>query len=106
MRTFARVFATAALAVTAGVIPMTGTAMAAAPAHSPVVAHQFHDVDRCADLGRRHVRLHTWDRHRARWDRDCRHHWERRLVHRSHWYAAHGRYRNHAGHAWDCGHRF
>ncbi|TFE58598.1 hypothetical protein E3E14_00255 [Streptomyces sp. ICN441] len=106
MRKLARVFATAALAVTAGVIPMTGTAMAAAPAHSAVGAYQFHGVDRCADLGRRYVALHTWDRHRARWDRDCRHRWERRLVHRSHWYDAYGKYRSHAGYAGDCGHRY
>ncbi|MFJ2473053.1 hypothetical protein ACIOWI_08685 [Streptomyces sp. NPDC087659] len=104
VRTFARVFATAALAATAAAIPLSGTAMAA-PAHSPVAAHQFRDVDRCTDFGRRHAGHHARDRHRNRWDRDCRYRWDRRPAHRAHWYDAYGRYRTQAWYGWDCGRR-
>ncbi|MFJ6634094.1 hypothetical protein ACIQMR_22310 [Streptomyces sp. NPDC091376] len=105
VRTFARVFATAALTAAAAAIPLTGTAIAA-PAHSPVAAQQFRDVERCADLGHRRVGHHVRDRHRNRWDRDCRRLWERRSAHRAHWYDTDRRYRNHAGYGWDCGRRF
>ncbi|MFG2758771.1 hypothetical protein [Streptomyces wuyuanensis] len=105
VRTFARVIATATLTVTAAAIPMTGAAMAA-PTHSPATAQQFRGADRCTDFDRRHIGHRGWDRHRNRWDRDCRHRWERRPTQRAHWYDAYGRYRNHTAYGWDCGRRF
>ncbi|WP_351237756.1 hypothetical protein [Streptomyces sp. NPDC002133] len=108
MRTFARAAATAALAVTAAVIPMAGTAMAA-PAHSSVTAHSIRDYDdRCSDYGQRRHRHNSWERHWNRRADDCRHRWDRRGTHRAHWH--NGSHRSHDGYGygwgWGCSHRF
>ncbi|MGW2559086.1 hypothetical protein ACWCXB_07525 [Streptomyces sp. NPDC001514] len=100
MKTFARAAATAALAVTAVVIPLTGTAMAA-PAHSSVTAHSVRDFDdRCSNFGQWHHRHSTWERRWNRWGDDCRHRWDRRSAHRTSWHT-YGRYGNHDWYGWD-----
>ncbi|MGW7365570.1 hypothetical protein ACWGI8_19540 [Streptomyces sp. NPDC054841] len=104
MRNFARAAATAALTVTAIVIPLTGTAMAA-PTHSPVTVNSArHFDDWCGDFDHRRHRHHGWDRRWNRWGDDCRHRWDRwdrRGTHRAYWHNSYGRYRNHDGYRWD-----
>jgi hypothetical protein len=105
VRNLARAAATAALTVTAVIIPLTGTATAS-PAQSPRAVHTVHDFDdRCDDFGHHRYRHGSWDRHWNRWSDDCRYHWDRR-GHRSYWHNGHWRNRNHADCSWNYGRRY
>ncbi|WP_406496276.1 hypothetical protein OG936_19575 [Streptomyces sp. NBC_00846] len=101
MRAFARAAATAALAVTAVAIPLTGTAMAA-PAHSPVQVHSVrHFDDRCADFDHRRPGHNGWDRRGNRWTDDCRNRSDHWGAHRSHWNHGYESYRDYSGYGRD-----
>ncbi|MGW1024021.1 hypothetical protein ACWD4J_09915 [Streptomyces sp. NPDC002577] len=103
MRNLARAAATAALAVSAVVIPLTGTAMAA-PAQAPRAVQLNHDWDDddCDYYG---FRANDWDRYRNRCDDDCRYRWDR--GYRSHWNNGYWRHhRNYGDCWWNYGRRY